>query len=258
MLDLLLARLRQHYPNAWVTTELLSIHDGDYVVRASVWITEQALFTGMAADSTLETAEDRACLRAIQRLISPQERDQIQPDRRRSKAVTNAPELATPPASPPTQPISASEQAAIGSAQPSLPPDMTPVPADRTRPQHQPPEANPPDRTSSEVEPTIIQPYNLDSLPNLTENVVLSDPMHGFDLDSPAFTTEPVDLSDIIAQTDVELKRLNWSVRQGREYLEKRYNKRSRHDLSDEELLEFLLYLETQPSAPMPPPADQP
>jgi hypothetical protein len=35
-------------------------------------------------------------------------------------------------------------------------------------------------------------------------------------------------------------------VHQGREFLEKTYGKRSRHDLTDEELLEFLLYLETQ------------
>jgi hypothetical protein len=56
----------------------------------------------------------------------------------------------------------------------------------------------------------------------------------------------PVDLSDIIAQTDVELQRLGWDVNQGREFLEKTYGKRSRHDLTDDELLEFLLYLETQ------------
>lgn len=57
-----------------------------------------------------------------------------------------------------------------------------------------------------------------------------------------------IDLSDIIAQTDVELQRLGWTVSQGREFLEKTYGKRSRHDLTDEELLEFLLFLETQPS----------
>ena len=60
----------------------------------------------------------------------------------------------------------------------------------------------------------------------------------------------PIDLSDIIAQTDVELQRLGWGTSQGREFLERTYGKRSRHDLSDEELLEFLLYLESQPSSP--------
>ena len=60
--------------------------------------------------------------------------------------------------------------------------------------------------------------------------------------------TPSIDLSDIIAQTDVELQRLGWNVNQGREFLEKTYGKRSRHDLTDEELLEFLLFLETQPT----------
>ena len=67
--------------------------------------------------------------------------------------------------------------------------------------------------------------------------------------DSPIFPAPPVDLSDIIAQTDVELQRLGWSVNQGREFLEKTYGRRSRHDLSDEELLEFLLYLENLPTS---------
>jgi len=61
-------------------------------------------------------------------------------------------------------------------------------------------------------------------------------------------TTEPIDLSDAIARTSVELKRLGWSNQQGREYLEQKYNKRSRQHLNDEEMLEFLHYLESLPS----------
>ena len=61
-------------------------------------------------------------------------------------------------------------------------------------------------------------------------------------------TSEPIDLSDAIARTSVELKRLGWSNQQGREYLEHKYNKRSRQHLNDEEMLEFLHYLESLPS----------
>jgi hypothetical protein len=60
--------------------------------------------------------------------------------------------------------------------------------------------------------------------------------------------SEPIDLSDAIARTSVELKRLGWSNQQGREYLEQKYNKRSRQHLNDEEMLEFLHYLESLPS----------
>lgn len=60
---------------------------------------------------------------------------------------------------------------------------------------------------------------------------------------------EPVDLADEIAQTTVEMKRLGWTEAQGRACLLERYGKRSRQQLSDEELLDFLHFLQRQPSA---------
>ncbi|WP_442936959.1 hypothetical protein [Nostoc sp.] len=58
---------------------------------------------------------------------------------------------------------------------------------------------------------------------------------------------EPVDLSDVIAQTDVELQRLGWTPEQGREHLIETYGKRGRTLLTEEELHEFLKYLQSQP-----------
>ncbi|MBE8986851.1 hypothetical protein [Nostoc sp. LEGE 12450] len=58
---------------------------------------------------------------------------------------------------------------------------------------------------------------------------------------------EPVDLSDVIAKTDVELQRLNWTPEQGREHLIKTYGKRGRTLLTEEELHGFLKYLQSQP-----------
>ncbi len=49
-------------------------------------------------------------------------------------------------------------------------------------------------------------------------------------------------------QTTVQMKRLGWTDKQGREYLIEAYGKRSRHLLNDEELLDFLRYLESLPS----------
>jgi hypothetical protein len=57
-----------------------------------------------------------------------------------------------------------------------------------------------------------------------------------------------MDNSDIIARTNVELRRLNWTSEQGRKFLEETYGKRSRSLLSESELLEFLQYLEKQPT----------
>ncbi|BAT55446.1 hypothetical protein NOS3756_44330 [Nostoc sp. NIES-3756] len=59
--------------------------------------------------------------------------------------------------------------------------------------------------------------------------------------------SEPVDLSDVIAKTDVELQRLGWTPEQGREYLIKTYGKRGRTLLTEDELHSFLKYLESQP-----------
>lgn len=59
--------------------------------------------------------------------------------------------------------------------------------------------------------------------------------------------SEPVDLSDVIAKTDVELQRLGWTPEQGREYLIKTYGKRGRTLLTEEELYTFLQYLQSQP-----------
>ncbi|MEH2346909.1 MAG: hypothetical protein V7K55_02695 [Nostoc sp.] len=58
---------------------------------------------------------------------------------------------------------------------------------------------------------------------------------------------EPVDLSDVIAKTDVELQRLGWTPDQGREHLIKTYGKRGRTLLTEEELHGFLKFLQSEP-----------
>jgi hypothetical protein len=59
--------------------------------------------------------------------------------------------------------------------------------------------------------------------------------------------SEPVNLSDVIAKTDVQIERLGWTKEQGKEHLKKTYGKLGRSLLSEEELLDFLRYLESQP-----------
>lgn len=48
----------------------------------------------------------------------------------------------------------------------------------------------------------------------------------------------------LIAQSDRYLAQLNWTPQQGREYLQQKYGKRSRLQLTDTEILEFIDYLE--------------
>ncbi|MHC0065956.1 hypothetical protein ACWATR_24130 [Nostoc sp. UIC 10890] len=57
---------------------------------------------------------------------------------------------------------------------------------------------------------------------------------------------QKVSLKVLIAQTDRYLAQLNWTPEQGREYLQQRYGKRSRLQLTDTEILEFIDYLKLQ------------
>ncbi|MEH2197014.1 hypothetical protein [Nostoc sp.] len=50
----------------------------------------------------------------------------------------------------------------------------------------------------------------------------------------------------LIAQSDTYLAQLNWTPEQGREYLQQRYGKRSRLQLTDTEILDFIDYLKLQ------------
>ncbi|MEO1763998.1 MAG: hypothetical protein AAFR83_19020, partial [Cyanobacteria bacterium J06629_18] len=60
------------------------------------------------------------------------------------------------------------------------------------------------------------------------------------------FTTAQL-RENLIAQSDKYLSLLNWTTEQGREYLQQRYQKRSRQQLNDAELLDFIEYLKLQP-----------
>jgi hypothetical protein len=59
-----------------------------------------------------------------------------------------------------------------------------------------------------------------------------------------ANTTQSEVHAVLIAQTDRYLAQLNWTPEQGREYLQQKYGKRSRLQLSDTEILEFIDYLQ--------------
>jgi hypothetical protein len=55
-------------------------------------------------------------------------------------------------------------------------------------------------------------------------------------------------ISDLISQTDVEMARVGWTKVQGRDYLMKNFDKKSRLQLTIEELQKFLTHLESLPN----------
>ncbi|NJL45897.1 MAG: hypothetical protein HC922_09685 [Leptolyngbyaceae cyanobacterium SM2_3_12] len=71
MLSSLITAFRQQYPRGSLVSELLTIHDGQYVVRVMVGLEGVTLAAGLGANPRLEMAEDIACTRALERLVGP-------------------------------------------------------------------------------------------------------------------------------------------------------------------------------------------
>jgi len=65
---------------------------------------------------------------------------------------------------------------------------------------------------------------------------------------APQISPEPVDLSDAISKIDVEMERLSWTKTQGRDYLVRSFDKKSRQQLTNDELLQFLSHLKSLPT----------
>ncbi|WP_052050758.1 hypothetical protein [Leptolyngbya sp. KIOST-1] len=236
MLSSLLSQFRQRYPQGSLTADLLTIHDGLYVVRVCAGVEGTVLASGLGANTKLEAAEDTATTRALERLCLPA----AAPDRPETSLLQ--------PPSPPSLPVVEAavpppQSTLLGPAPDAIDPrgrTLTVVPAPAMKAATPPPIAlaiPPQPQPEAAPEPAAPTPA-----PDPEDD----EPNEFMDLDPGSALA--VDLSDIIAQTDVELQRLGWDVNQGREFLEKTYGKRSRHDLTDDELLEFLLYLETQPT----------
>jgi hypothetical protein len=64
----------------------------------------------------------------------------------------------------------------------------------------------------------------------------------------PESAPASIDFSDILAETDIELRRLGWDAKRGREHLKATYSKRSRQELNETELYDFLDFLKSQPN----------
>lgn len=198
-------QFRSRYPEGGLLADLISIHDGQYVVRAVVTSKGTPLATGLATSVDVQIAEDRARDRALAVL----------------GIVTATPNAELVQPSP---------------VQPST--NSTPA---ETAHQSEPDAASVEDSVEDEddTSPPIDEIAEEPIAPVETTPSAAVIALENFNT-----SATPVDLSDVIAQTDVELTRLGWTNMQGREYLEKTYGKRSRQQLTDEELLSFLLYLE--------------
>ncbi|MEA5596385.1 hypothetical protein [Rivularia sp. UHCC 0363] len=281
----MLAQFQSLYPTGSLISELVEIYNGKYIVRSSVQIEGVTRATGMAAAETVEEAEDKSRIRALMVLITKEEpQTEVQQKAIAQKEVSASPKpnlqlLANHSAVPS---VEAPEYANTSAMAPTQIAPITPPSSPTQAPQAI---SSNPDVFStddySEIydqdldKPLPIPTYNEPEFdtPIKDRDIMSDDELEAEENPTPSNVTpinqntetdsikktsktsttkkrkktEPVDLSDVIAKTDVELERLGWTPQQGREYLIDTYGKRGRTLLTEEELLDFLNHLESQP-----------
>lgn len=267
----MLAQFQARYPTGSLISELLSIYQGKFVVRVSAQIEGVTRATGMAAAETPELAEDRARERALAVLaIGTQSNSGATTIQLSSDAIPQQAIQINPVATPQITQINRSQANPTSKLNDSTYLSVSPSPLEELMPEeavspafkgnrlmvssaaHQEPDIVLEFETAADLQSNSSNPpsfSNVMPLIHSSYNPEESATPPGETLAEKITTSEPIDLSDAIARTSVELKRLGWNNQQGREYLEQTYGKRSRQHLNDEELLEFLHYLESLPSS---------
>lgn len=272
-------QFRVRYPKGSLITELSAIDHGKYIVRCLVQDEGNTLVTSLAAAETVELAEDKARSRALAILdLDPttvtEEKETtpvtssevaipLKPMQMASKAFSDAPSVAA-----------ATLSESLGQSKPTRFPEVTKATdisslsfsesrreevADQSATMPLVAEEIPFTEEFSSVEVETSQEVET---PLWMVEKEKKSPAQFNEVPAPYYspteletstsqmpsTDTPVDFSDIIARTNVELKRLGWTNQQGRDYLVQTYGKRSRQLLSDAELLDFLHHLESEPT----------
>lgn len=280
----MLNEFRHAYPTGSLISELLDIYQGKYLVRVLVIVDRITLATGLAAEDTLEMAEDRARVRALSAIDLDFQQPPLASDAMLSQqgsAGWSTRETESMARSRPQDLVTSR----IETKTSDLPRDYAgseiSTSSERwlsTSPTHHPeskpsdsPEAlaswsNQPksfetfetDSSFSGVSANLpspgvatptepIDPERLESPPNR-----VSPEMSSFDPSQESLTKNNLldaeERKTKIAETTIEIQRLNWNTQQGREFLQQRYNRRARSQLTDEQLLDFLHYLKAQPT----------
>jgi hypothetical protein len=238
----LLIQLRAHYPTACLLAELVQVQGDQYVVRAMVNVEGQLLATALAASATVEEAENQARQRVldvlgIQTLILGET----------PAAVVESPVVApiVPPVAEPIAPLPdpmAKDRPEV--IEPDLFAESTDLPT-LSKAKRRGTKATKADAPEPEVAPVEY---------SFEEDTAVETPPKA----SAKVTKPPMDLSDTIAQIGAEIDRIGWTKKQGSSYLQETYNKKTRVELTDEELFEFLDYLKSLPAKVQPMLADLP
>jgi hypothetical protein len=232
------AQFRAQYPQGSIKTEMLAKVDGLHVFRATVEHGGIVLSTATAADTDIEVTEDRAVKRALmmagisfddnygmQATLMPQQANSL--NSLHNNATNTLPRKNT-------EALPSSTQATMHFTEQldlvELETDYQDRDYDTEPTYYEEPEYKQPETSKA---PTPLPVKSSVTPPAETP---------------PQPSSSPVDLSDPIAQIDVEMERLSWDRNIGRDYLQKTFKKRSRQQLTDSELMQFLSHLKSLPT----------
>lgn len=242
----MLAQFRARYPAGGLVSELLVIRDGQFIVRVLLQSGGVTLASGLATAETLEAAEDRARERALQALGMGAVSDLPKADLPKIEATPAPAENRREDRSSP-RPTFSDEPTPRAKTEPAT---AAPLSSDdwlSATYLNKPP--------SSEVpgggRKTSLPPLPIDEAEIRAESPATEElpppptPQKSAPPKTGLGAMASPDLSEDIARTDIHLKRLGWTAEQGSAHLQKTYGKRSRRLLSEEELLDFLHYLES-------------
>lgn len=277
----MLTQFRILYPQGGVISELVTIDHGKYIVRVLIKVGSIILGTGLAAANTVEEAEDAARNRALG-LLKLDSVSLNSNNLNTSQTQENHDSGTMATKVKPHEPFFYSKVPNISVVDQTysetlLPEQQVSVVTSVKVPQTPIVETSSSKlsaftrKTTSQSLSQVLSTSNINEIitepvekvflqpPLVAEkstslNEIITEPMEEISQSSSeeesSLTTieEPLEFSEIIARSNVEMKRLGWTKVQGREYLIQTYGKRSRQVLSDEELLEFLDYLESLPT----------
>lgn len=238
----MLTQFRHCYPQGSLVSELIDIDRGLYLVKVSIEVEGIILATGLAGENTIELAEDSARNRAIAALVlekgeTGETRGQGRLGDKNVAPVVKTQPKPTPEPTPVIQP-----------PQPIVEPTPTPTPQPVAAVASEPIPAN-----NNVVPEMMVQPETQATQEtqeyqrNIFDQPIVEDTPPPEPLPEEAASSSPpeqLDFNEIRHKIDLEMKRLSWTKEQGRDYLLSTYGKRSRLHLLDDELLEFLHYLE--------------
>jgi hypothetical protein len=274
---MMLAKFRSFYPQGSLVSEFIDIERGLYLVKVTIEVGGIILATGLASGETIELAEDRARERAIAAVITEQPiQTQITPNGH-SETITPATEVTKSnlpslpvelePEAKPTRStlfptISAIPEPEAKPTRSHLFPTISAIPETELEPE---PEAKP---NRSNSFPTIsatpepeLEELNISTSKTTTMYVepdieetqpslfptMSNEPATAIANEVEEEPTQEINFHEITHQIDIHIKRLGWTQQDGRSFLQTHYGKRSRLHLNNEQLLEFLRYLESLP-----------